>query len=144
MRLIIYTGWPVNAWRIPEEQVARIRRELPEHTILHATNAEEATRDIADADGGMIPWMTPPILAAAKKLRWVHSSAAAVADLLPLEDLHRRKIAVTNSRGVQAIPMAEQVMAGLLALARRLDLAILAQRDRQWIQERLGERDRPW
>lgn len=40
--------------------------------------------------------------------------------------------------------MAEQVMAGLLALARRLDLTIVAQRDRRWIQEQLGEVDRPW
>ena len=24
MRLLIYTGWPVKAWRIPDEQVARI------------------------------------------------------------------------------------------------------------------------
>jgi phosphoglycerate dehydrogenase-like enzyme len=45
---------------------------------------------------------------------------------------------------VQAIPMAEQVMAGLLALARRLDLTIVAQQERRWIQEQLGEVDRPW
>ena len=144
MQLLIYTGWPVKAWRIPEGLVARIRRELPEHQIAFTTDGDEAARLIVDVEAGMIPWMTPPILSAAKKLRWVHSSAAAVADLLPLEELHRRGIAVTNSRGVQAIPMAEQVMAGLLALARRLDLAIVAQRDRQWIQERLGEVDRPW
>jgi phosphoglycerate dehydrogenase-like enzyme len=144
MRFLIYTGWPVKAWRIPDEQVTRIRHELAEHTILHAATAEEATRDIVDVDGGMIPWMTAPILGAATKLRWVHSSAAAVADLLPLEELGRRSVSITNSRGVQAIPMAEQVMAGLLALARRLDLAVLAQHDRRWIQEQLGEVDRPW
>jgi phosphoglycerate dehydrogenase-like enzyme len=144
MRLLIHTGWPVKAWRIPDEQVARIRRELPDATILHASSADEATRDIVDVDAGLIPWMTPPILAAATRLRWVHSSASAVADLLPLAELAHRGIAITNSRGVQAIPMAEQVMAGLLALARRLDLAIAAQRDRRWIQEQLGEVDRPW
>jgi phosphoglycerate dehydrogenase-like enzyme len=77
-------------------------------------------------------------------LRWVHSSAAAVADLLPLDELARRGIVVTNSRGIQAIPMAEQVMAGLLALARRLDLTIVAQQERRWIQEQLGEVDHPW
>jgi D-2-hydroxyacid dehydrogenase (NADP+) len=144
MRLLIYTGWPVKAWRIPDEQVARLRSELAGHTILHATTADEATRDIVDVDASLSPWLTPPILAAATRLRWVHSSAAAVADLLPLGELGRRGIVVTNSRGVQAIPMAEQVMAGLLALSRRLDLAIVAQRERRWIQEQLGEIDRPW
>lgn len=144
MRLLIYTGWPVKAWRISDELVARIRRERPDDTILHATTADEATRDIVGVDAGLIPWMTPAILSAATRLRWVHSAASAVGDLLPLPELARRSIVVTNSRGVQAVPMAEQVMAGLLALARRLDLTIIAQRERRWIQEQLGEVDRPW
>jgi phosphoglycerate dehydrogenase-like enzyme len=144
MRLLIYTGWPVKAWRIPDEQVARIRSALPDVDVLHTTTADDAARGIADADIGLIPWLTTPILSAATRLRWVHSSAAAVGDLLPLPELARRAIVVTNSRGVQAIPMAEQVMAGLLALARRLDLTIVAQRERRWIQEQLGEVDRPW
>jgi phosphoglycerate dehydrogenase-like enzyme len=120
MRLLIYTGWPVKAWRIPDEQVARIRATLPDVDVLHATSADQAVRDIADADIGLIPWLTTPILSGATRLRWVHSSAAAVGDLLPLAELARRAIIVTNSRGVQAIPMAEHVMAGLLGLARRL------------------------
>lgn len=144
MRVLIYTGWPVKAWRIPNEQVARLRTELPDVDILHATSADEAARDIVGADASLSPWLTTPVLAAATQLRWVHSSAAAVSDLLPLEELARRDIVVTNSRGVQAIPMAEQVMGGLLALARRLDLSIAAQRDGRWIQEQLGEVDRPW
>src|SRR4051794_18656947 len=122
MRLLIYTGWPVKAWRIPDEQVARIRTALPDVDVVHVTNADDAARDIHDADIGLIPWLTTPILAKATQLRWVHSTAAAVGDLLPLDELARRQIVITNSRGVQAVPMAEQVMAGLLALARRLDL----------------------
>ena len=85
MRLLIYTGWPVKAWRIPDEQVARLRGALPDATILHATNADEASRDIVDVDASLSPWLTPAILGAATRLRWVHSSAAAVSDLLPLE-----------------------------------------------------------
>ncbi|MEO8620507.1 MAG: D-2-hydroxyacid dehydrogenase [bacterium] len=144
MRLLIYTGWPVKAWRIPDEQVARIRAALPDVDVRHVTSADDAARSVTDADVGLIPWLTTPILSAATQLRWVHSTAAAVGDLLPLDELARRHIVVTNSRGVQAVPMAEQVMAGLLALARRLDLTILAQRDRRWIQAQLGEIDRPW
>src|SRR5207237_5341642 len=76
--------------------------------------------------------------------RWVHSSASAVEGLLPLADLTRHKITVTNSRGIQAIPMAEQAMAGLLALARRMDLTLAAQRDKRWIQAQLCDSDWPW
>jgi phosphoglycerate dehydrogenase-like enzyme len=144
MNVLVYTVWPVNAWRIPLAQVARLRTACPDVTFLHATNADDAARDIVNVDASMSPHLTLPILERAKCLRWVHSPAAAVADLLPLDELARRDIVVTNSRGIQAIPMAEQVMAGLLALARRLDLTMAAQRERQWIQEQLGEIDRPW
>ena len=144
MNVLVYTGWPVNAWRIPPAQVARLRSACPDVTFLHATNADDASRDIVNVDAALCPYVTLPILERATCLRWVHSSAAAVADLLPLGELARRDIVVTNSRGVQAIPMAEQVMAGLLALARRLDLTMAAQRERRWIQELLGEVDRPW
>jgi hypothetical protein len=112
MNVLVYTGWPVNAWRIPVAQVARLGAACPDITFLHATSAEEATRDIVNVDALMSPHLTLPILERAKCLRWVHSGAAAVADLLPLAELARREIVVTNSRGVQAIPMAEQVMAG--------------------------------
>ncbi|HEY6219803.1 MAG TPA: D-2-hydroxyacid dehydrogenase [Gemmatimonadaceae bacterium] len=142
-RVLIYTGWPVNAWRIPKEQVDRLRGLRPDLDIRFTYDPAEAAKMIVDVDLGMIPFMKPEILAQAKNLRWVHSSAAAVGDLLPLDELARRGIVVTNSRGVQAIPMAEQVMAGLLALGRRLDLAIVAQKERRWIQEQLGEVDRP-
>lgn len=144
MDVLIYTGWPVLAWRIPPKQVARLRRDFPDITFVHATSADEAMRDIVNVDASMSPFLAAPILARATHLRWVHSTAAAVGDLLPLNELARRGIVVTNSRGVQAIPMAEQVMAGLLALARRLDLTMVAQRERRWIQEQLGGADRPW
>jgi phosphoglycerate dehydrogenase-like enzyme len=87
--------------------------------------------------------MTPEMVAAAPRLRWVHSSAAAVEGLLPLADLARREIVVTNSRGVQAIPMAEHVMGGLLVLSRRYDRMLDAQRERRWIQNELTN-DWPW
>jgi len=79
----------------------------------------------------------------APRLRWVHSSAAAVEGLLPLNALAARDIAITNSRGVQAIPMAEHVMGGLLVLARKYDLTLAAQREHRWIQNELS-RDWPW
>src|SRR4029078_9275177 len=80
----------------------------------------------------------------AGRLKWVHSSAAAVEGLLPLTDLRPREIVVTTSRGIQAVPIAEQVMAGLLVLARRMDLTITAQREKRWIQADLCDTQWPW
>ena len=80
----------------------------------------------------------------ARRLQWVHSSAAAVEGLLPLPELAKRSIVVSNSKGIQAIPIAEQVLGGLLVLARRLDLTITAQREKRWIQAELCDNDWPW
>lgn len=139
MNVLIYITWAVRAWRIPETHVALLRRRFPEVTFFHAEHHSEVPGVIGEADLAFSSRLLPEWIGVAPRLRWVHSSAAAVEGLLPLAELGRRDIIVTNSRGVQAIPMAEQVMAGLLALVRRLDLTIPAQREARWIQDQLCE-----
>src|SRR5262249_20694693 len=80
----------------------------------------------------------------APQLQWVHSTAAAVANLLPLDQFAKRGIVVTNSRGIQAVPIAEHVMGGLLVLARRFHSMLNAQRERRWIQNELTHDAWPW
>jgi len=105
---------------------------------------ETAREAVADVDVVFMPWMSTEMVAEAARLRWVHSPAAAVEDLLPLRALAARRVVITNSRGVQAIPMAEHVMGGLLVLARRFDRTLAAQRERQWIQNELIGDEAPW
>jgi phosphoglycerate dehydrogenase-like enzyme len=69
----------------------------------------------------------------------VHSPAAAVEGLLPLAALAAAGVVVTNSKGVQAIPIAEHVMGGILLLSRRFNRTLEAQHERQWIQNELAE-----
>jgi phosphoglycerate dehydrogenase-like enzyme len=144
MKVLVYISWAVRAWRIPNEQVARLRERFPEITFVHAEHEADALDGIVDADIAFSSRLTPEMVERAERLRWVHSGAAAVGGLLPLAELGRRDIRVSNSRGVQAIPMAEQVMCGLLVLARRMDLTLAAQREKRWIQEQLCNSDWPW
>ncbi|HEY9229468.1 MAG TPA: NAD(P)-dependent oxidoreductase, partial [Gemmatimonadaceae bacterium] len=137
MNILIYISWPVKAWCIPDAQVAALRQRFPDIGFVHVGDLDAARRVIGDIDVAFTPFLTPDIVAAASRLRWVHSSAAAVEGLLPLRELAGRDIIVTNSRGVQAIPMAEHVMGGLLVLTRRYDRMLAAQRDRRWIQNEL-------
>jgi phosphoglycerate dehydrogenase-like enzyme len=83
------------------------------------------------------------MLAQARRLRWVHSSAVAVGTL-PLEALAARGIAVTNSRGVQSAAIAEHVIACVLALAKQLPLLARAQQAREWVQNELVADRAPW
>jgi len=143
MKALIFISWPVKAWTIPDAQAAALQQRFPDIAFVRARDQAEALRAIEDVDVGFTPFLTPEMVRRAPRLRWVHSPAAAVEGLLPLPDLATRGIVVTNSRGIQAIPMAEHVMGGLLVLARRFDRTLAAQREKRWIQNELPN-DWPW
>jgi phosphoglycerate dehydrogenase-like enzyme len=71
------------------------------------------------------------VLSVAHELRWVHTPSAGVDHLL-LPPVLERDITLTNSAGVHAIPMAEFVMALLLARVKRLADYRAAQAERRW------------
>jgi phosphoglycerate dehydrogenase-like enzyme len=143
MKVLIFISWPVKAWSIPDAQVDVLRASFPDIEFLHARTLDEARAQIGDADVAFTPFMTPEMVAAAPHLKWVHSPAAAVEGLLPLTALGARGITISNSRGIQAVPMAESVIGGLLVLARKYDRTLEAQREHRWIQNDLVN-DWPW
>src|SRR5262249_5074509 len=129
MNVLIFTVWPVEFWRGPEKQVARFRPRFSHMTFTHAMTDADAFIAIQSADVALASRLSPDIIENASRLRWVHSTAAAVG-ILPLRELAARNIAVTNSRGIQAAAMAEFVIGGLLAIARRFHLMLHAQHER--------------
>jgi phosphoglycerate dehydrogenase-like enzyme len=82
-------------------------------------------------------------LAAAPRLRWVHTSAVAV-ETLALPELFARGVTVSNSRGVQSVPIAEHVFAVLLALAKQLPFVMERQQARRWSQNEFSGPRLPW
>lgn len=86
--------------------------------------------------------MSRPLFAASRQLRWVHSASAGVGSLL-FPELIQSDVVVTNSAGIYAIPIAEHVVAGVLALLRGLDLAIARQRERRWDKRAFDGVDSP-
>ena len=144
MNVMIFTVWPVAFWQTPKSQIDRLRKRFPEISFRHALTDDEATLAIETTDVALASRLSAAMVERAPRLRWVHSTAAAVANLLPLSDCAARGIAVTNSRGIQAVPIAEHVMGGLLVLARRFNSLLDAQRERRWIQNDLTQDPWPW
>lgn len=138
MKVLLYVQLPVRAWSIPDAQAARIASRFPDLEFVHAQSAEDAADAIIDAEVSLSSRLTSAMVSSATRLKWVHSSASAVDGLLPLAQLAAANVTVTNSRGVQAIPIAEQVMGGLLMRTRRLDRTFAAQREGVWIQNELA------
>lgn len=69
----------------------------------------------------------------AKNLRWLHLGHSGADDPI-FQELMDRGVAVTNSAGVAAEPIAQTAMAGLLALNRGIPTWLEAQRRHSWEQ----------
>lgn len=69
--------------------------------------------------------------AAARALRWVHTASAGV-DRLLFDELLASSVVLTNSRGVFDRPMAEYVLALVLAFAKDLPATVRLQDRGEW------------
>jgi phosphoglycerate dehydrogenase-like enzyme len=143
MKVLIYFNWPVTFWNLPESHVELLRERFPEIAFFHTRDEKAAAREAADSDVIFTSRMPLSAIQNAGRLKWVQSSASSVSTL-PLQELATRGILVTNTRTLQGGPIAEHVMGGLLVLARRYDLTLIAQRERRWIQNDLGGETMPW
>lgn len=133
MTILVSIQQPVAAWQIPPAAVERLRGRLDDHEIIYARSDRERADGLARCDVAFTWTLAAAELAAAARLRWVHSSAVAVGTLC-LVELAARGVLVSNSRGIQSTPIAEHVFALLLAMTRRLPLAMERQREAVWSQ----------
>jgi phosphoglycerate dehydrogenase-like enzyme len=80
-----------------------------------------------------------PFLEAAPRLRWYHSAGAGVENLVTLPQFRERHITLTNNSGAMDIPIAEHVIAMILAAAKRLHLYRDQQHRSLWKDHRQDE-----
>src|SRR4029078_6463074 len=143
MHVLIAIHHRVQAWTIQPAHVEALRRRFPHVTFLHATT-READIDLAErADAAFALTLPKEAVARAACLKWVHCSGHAVGHF-PLAELTARNIIVTNSRGVQSVPIAEHVMCFLLALARTLPETLRDQQQRAWRPNAFTGEASPW
>lgn len=93
--------------------------------------SDEAVRLIAEAEVYFGFGITANLLAAAPRLRWVHSAAAGVGNVLK-SGLADSEVMLTNSAGIHGPPIGEFIVAGILHFMRGLDVAIAQQRRGEW------------
>jgi phosphoglycerate dehydrogenase-like enzyme len=71
------------------------------------------------------------VLEQALELRWIHTASAGVETLLN-ETIKQRKIVLTNSAGVHAIPIAEWVLHAMLMIVKHARHMLAAQDAHRW------------
>lgn len=143
MKVLIVLHHRFELWNAPPWLAQKLKQDFPQHEFVHLDTYEGMERDLADAEV-FIGWsLRSEQIAAAKKLRWIHSPAAAVHELLKPEVV-QSEIVITNAREIHGPVVAEHVIAQIFVLAKRLPSAFRYQQQHTWAQEKLwDERPRP-
>jgi phosphoglycerate dehydrogenase-like enzyme len=143
MKVLISIQQPVLQWQIPAAGVETLRRRFPDIEFIHATTPEQRAEGLRDCDVAYTWILKANEIGDATKLKWVHTSAVAV-ETICLHELSARGIVVSNSRGVQAVPIAEHVMAVVLSFAKQLPFALEHQGNAAWSQNQFMDGRLPW
>jgi phosphoglycerate dehydrogenase-like enzyme len=137
-KLVVFASHPFTLWRPPPELAERIRRRWPEMRVVHVTSGEQLNAEIPDADILAGIHLRPPQFQLAKRLQWIHSTAAGVAQLL-YPELRNSAVIITNASGVHAVPMAEHVVGMMIALAHDFPGAMRHQLRSHWGQQEMWD-----
>jgi len=138
VKLLIALYHRFHPWIAPLWFSERLRADFPQLEVVQLPNYDRITEEIADADLAIAWSLRGDQITAAKKLRWVHSTAAAVHGLMTPE-LQASEIIVTNARSVHGPVVAEHAMSLVFALAKRLPEAAKFQALRHWAQQEICE-----
>jgi phosphoglycerate dehydrogenase-like enzyme len=120
-------------WNLPRPELARLAREFPDVRFDGPPTREEALALLPEVQVVLGFLVRPEHFATARRLRWIHATAAGVEGLL-FPELVESDVVLTCSRGLHAQSIAEHTLAVMLAFARQLHHSRDAQRERRWSQ----------
>jgi phosphoglycerate dehydrogenase-like enzyme len=118
-KLLIFVHHRFEQWNAPDWFPSRLRQEFPQVTVVHLHDYKRVDEEIVDAEIAISWSIRPEQIPAAKKLRWIHSPAAAVHQLM-FPELVNSDIILTNAREVHGPVVAEHVIALIFALAKKI------------------------
>lgn len=122
---------------IPEEQMQQIQALAPQMRIDKLRRSDLGYYEALREAHIIVGWPRVEDLQQAENLRWLQIASAGAnryVDVLPPHVL------LTNASGVFGIPIAEHVLAMMLAFTRGIPTALEAAREREWQKDMsLGE-----
>ncbi len=138
MKLLILLHHRFELWNPPDWFAERLRQDFPLLDVVHLRSYEGAEAHLCDADV-LVTWsLRPEQFAEAKKLRWIHSPAAAVHQLL-VPEFAASDVILTNARSVHGPVVAEHVIAMVLAMAKKFPEAMRFQAKHVWSKQQLWD-----
>lgn len=130
-KLLILTYHQHELWIAPPWFGERLRKEFPQLDISQLNTYEKLEQHLTDIEILFGISLRPAQFLIARRLRWIHSQAAAVHQLM-FPELVNSDVVITNAREVHGPVVAEQVIAMLLALAKQIPAAVRFQQQHIW------------
>jgi phosphoglycerate dehydrogenase-like enzyme len=108
----------VVAVKISDSLMEELKQVYPSVSFIFHPTIKAAKDVISDAHVLVtLSSVNEESIHSSPSLTWIHNCSAGI-DKLPLMLLDQEKIQLTNSRGIQTIPMAEYTMGSILQFAR--------------------------
>jgi phosphoglycerate dehydrogenase-like enzyme len=116
----------------PEEYVNVLKKKYDDFDFTVSTDRKEILAYLKDVEI-LITFFkcSREMLDAAPMLRWIQAVSAGV-DYMPLDEVARRRIILTNGRGIHRIHMSEFALAAVINLARSCHILFRNQMQRKW------------
>lgn len=142
MKVLIVLKHRFALWTAPDWFAEKLRAEFPDVEFVNRKNYDTIDADIKDADV-VVSWsLKPEQLVHAQRLRWIHSTAAAIHQLM-IPEIIDSDIVVTNARSVHGPVVGEHVLALMFAWAKRLPSAMRMQQKHEWGQDAMTREQPP-
>lgn len=138
MKVLIAVHHFFDQWNAPPWFSARMGCEFPGLNIVALPDYKRLDAEIPEAEILMAWSVRPEQIKSAKKLRWIHSPAAAVHQLM-FPEIVNSDIVITNARGVHGPVVAEHVIALIFALAKKIPQSAVLQQKHVWGQQTLWD-----
>ena len=131
----------VAIWSTFGQMAKELPALLPEEDVVVPANESElaTAADVEVVIGTNNGNRARAMLERAQQVRWYHSVGAGVENLVVLPHFRERQITLTNNSGAMDIPIAEHVIAMVLAAAKRLYVYRDQQARHEWKEHRQDE-----
>ncbi len=136
MQPVVLLGFGEND--VPADLVDRLRQLSPEREVVLTGERErmESVVDRLEVATGSVPF---ELLSKAPRLKWYHHWYAGVDWLERYPAIRANDLVITNTSGVHAVPVTEQILSFMFAFARNLHLNIRAQARHEWRKESMAQ-----
>jgi phosphoglycerate dehydrogenase-like enzyme len=141
-KLLICVWHPFPQWRADSILPATICHRWPEMRVVHLPDYQRLPQELPDTDIFIGAMLRPEQFKLAHKLKWIHSTAAGVSQLM-YPELQNSSVVLTNPSGIFSPQMAEHAMGLMIALARNFPDSVRYQDRAQWAQNEVSSQPGP-